>query len=51
MEYITSPADSVYLYRCSEHGEWELGPRGLHPPLSETFRDLLEALPADWLSQ
>ena len=29
MEYIVSPARGVYVYRCVDHGEWQLGPGGL----------------------
>ena len=29
MEYLTSPAEGIYLYRCAHHGEWQLGPGGL----------------------
>jgi hypothetical protein len=29
MEYIVSPARGVYVYRCADHGEWQLGPGGL----------------------
>ena len=32
MEYLTSPADGIHLYRCADHGEWQLGPDDLHRP-------------------
>ena len=32
MDYITSSADGTYLYRCADHGEWELGRGGLYRP-------------------
>ena len=30
MEYLTSPADGI-LYRCVDHGGWQLGPGDLRP--------------------
>jgi len=32
MAYITSPRTAIYLYRCADHGEWQLGPGGLLRP-------------------
>ena len=26
LRYITTTDDQVVVYRCSEHGEWQLGP-------------------------
>jgi len=30
MDFITSSADGIYLYRCADHGHWQLGPGGLY---------------------
>ena len=32
LRYIATTDDQVLVYRCSEHGEWQLGPGGVYRP-------------------
>jgi hypothetical protein len=39
LEYVyTTEKGNMLVYVCTEHGQWLLGPSGLHPPPTPTHR-------------
>ena len=32
LQYVTTTDDDIVLYRCSQHGEWQLRPGGVQRP-------------------
>jgi hypothetical protein len=35
LKYLATTDDNILLYRCSEHGAWQLGPGGVYRPPPE----------------